>query len=250
MKKNTRLLILISCFLFFLGSIIVYHCVFASPKKTQPILKNDTKINKEKPKEKGENKLEKLQKLKQENQDLIGWIKIEDTNIDYPVMYTKGEDFYLYRDFYKNDLKSGTLFVDKYNNVIPRDINLIIYGHSMYDGTMFHDLFYYLEESFYQSHKTIEFDRIDSIDTYEVVSVFRSKVYRRKENVFKYYKFYRASSEEEYQNFITNIKQLELYETGVIPQYPEELITLSTCDDTRENGRFVVVAKKISEAKD
>lgn len=195
-------------------------------------------------------KLEQIKNWKSQNEDLAGWITIQDTRIDYPVMYLKGSDFYLYHDFYKKDLKSGTLFIDKHNTIEPRDTNLIIYGHSMYDGTMFHDLLYYLDVEFYKTHQTIEYSTIDSIDTYEIVSVFRSKVYHKDENVFKYYQFYRANNEQEYSTFISNVKQLSLYDTGVIPESMDDLITLSTCDESIENGRLVVVARKIASTKD
>ncbi len=188
-----------------------------------------------------------IQSLYKENSDLMGWIQIEGTNINYPVMYTKEVDYYLRRDFYKNDDQWGSIFVDPNNTLTPRDSNLIIYGHNMKDDRMFHDLVKYQEESFYQEHPKIIFYTLTTKEEYTIISVFLSKVYSVVDSVFKYYKFHNATSQEEYRTYIENIKAQSLYPIEETATFNEDLITLSTCEYSQKNGRMVVVAKKITK---
>ena len=161
-------------------------------------------------------------------------------------MYTKGKDYYLRRDFNKNKNTAGTLYIDKYNMIEPRDTNLIIYGHNMNnDGTMFHDLELFREEDFYKKHKNFFYYTLKEKEEYEIVSVFISEVYRVIDEEFKYYKFYNADDKEDMDEYLKNIKKLGLYDTGVDIEYGDELLTLSTCEYSKENSRFVVVAKKV-----
>lgn len=240
-KRKYALATIIISVLFFILTLlfILLYQTFNDEEYHKPQVKVDEtkKIDKD-------TKLEVLKQLYEENSDLIGWLTIDGTKIDYPVMYTKGEDYYLYRDFYKKKYNPGTLFVDKYNTVNPRDTNLIIHGHNMDDGTMFHDLMNFKDEDFYKTHKTFTFYTLDEKQDYEIVSVFLSKVYNVDENVFKYYKFYNADAEDEFNDFINNIKKMEIYKTNVNASYGDELITLSTCEYSVENGRLVIVAKK------
>lgn len=236
-KKKTSLIIILLIFILCLLLIAIYFS-FKDEEKT---------LNKKHNEEKeiiDTDKLDEIKQMHEENSDLIGWLKIDDTKIDYPVMYTKGEDYYLYKNFKKENYKPGSLFVDKHNTVDPRDTNLIIHGHNMDDGSMFHDLINYKKEGFYKNHKTFTFYTLEEKEEYEIVSVFLSKVYNVDDVVFKYYKFYDAKTKSEYDNYIDNIKKLQLYETNVSASYNDKLITLSTCEYSQENGRLVVVAKK------
>ncbi len=190
--------------------------------------------------------LKNIKKLYKINNDLVGYLVIPDTKINYPVMYTKGKDYYLRRDFNKNKNTAGTLYIDKYNMIEPRDTNLIIYGHNMNnDGTMFHDLELFREEDFYKKHKNFFYYTLKEKEEYEIVSVFISEVYRVIDEEFKYYKFYNADDKEDMDEYLKNIKKLSLYDTGVDIEYGDELLTLSTCEYSKENSRFVVVAKKV-----
>lgn len=185
-----------------------------------------------------------LEELKNMNNDFVGVLTIPNTIINYPVMYTKS-DYYLRRSFDKKQSDAGTLFIDKYNTIDPIDDNIIIYGHNMNNGTMFHELLNYKDIEYYKEHKYIYFNKIDNNEKYEIISVFYSKVYYENEKVFKYYKFYNANNEEEFNNYINNIKKLSIYETNVDAKLGDKFITLSTCEYSQENGRFVVVAKKV-----
>lgn len=181
------------------------------------------------------------------NQDIKGWIKIDGTVIDYPVMQTKeDEEYYLYRDFDKETDKTGLPFMDVECDIVNRTSNYLIHAHNMKNGTMFAALLNYKQEEFYKEHNVIHFDTIYEIADYEIVSVFQSRVAYQHEDVFKYYEFIDAKTKEEYDTFIKEIKTLSYYDTGITPEYGEQLITLSTCDRSIDDGRLVVVARKIT----
>lgn len=185
--------------------------------------------------------------LYNKNKKLIGWVKIADTNIDYPVMQTSDNEYYLTHDFDQNKDKNGCIFMDKDCNVIDRSTNLIIYGHDMKSGAMFGHLDKYTDESFFKEHQTFQFDTIYEKGTYQVVYVFQAKVLAEDEIAFKYYQFIDANSEEEFLSNMAEMAAMSLYDTGVTPPYGSELVTLSTCDTSQgAEGRFVVVGMRVA----
>lgn len=187
----------------------------------------------------------KYEKLYQSNNDFIGWICIEGTRVNYPVLQTDNNEFYLDHDFYKDKSRYGSLFVDYRVSPYESMQNIIIYGHNMKDGAMFHEIMNYAKESYYQKHKVIQFDTKYKEANYEVVSAFYTTVKTVNSDEFKYYQYISLSKEEEFLEFVSNIKQMSQYDTQVEPVYGDTFITLSTCSHHVENGRFVVVARKI-----
>ena len=189
--------------------------------------------------------LKKYETLYNKNRKLIGWLKIEGCDIDYPVMQTSNNEYYLDHNYNQEYDKNGSLFLDKdCDAAFPND-NMIIYGHHMKSGKMFGNLNYYSKESFWEDNKEFTFDTIYETGTYAVMYVFRSKIYSEEEIVFKYYQFIDATSENEFNSNMEEMANMSLYDTGVTANYGDRLITLSTCDSSEEDGRFVVVAKKI-----
>ena len=194
--------------------------------------------------------LRKYDELYNKNPDFFGWLKIEGTKIDYPVMY-KPEDpeYYLHRDFYGKYSDSGMLFID---GKCPRVSNYyLIYGHHMNNGTMFGELPKYAKVDFYQDHKIIFFDTRYENRDYEVVAAFYGKIYPKEEEKdhFCYYNVKELSSEKEFTDYVKNVKANAIYETGITPKFGDELITLSTCNYHTEDGRFVVVARRIKDTE-
>lgn len=187
----------------------------------------------------------KLEELQKANSEIIAWIEIANTKINFPVLQASDNNFYLYHDYTKKKSKSGAIFLDKDYVWSPPSSNLLIYGHNMNNGTMFEDLLKYKNKEFYNNHPIIKFTTTSENSLYEIISVFKSKVYYKSDNVFKYYRFINAETESEYNDYITNIKKLSLYDTGKTAVYGEQLMTLSTCSYHTKDGRFVVVAKKI-----
>ncbi|MBR5800199.1 MAG: class B sortase [Lachnospiraceae bacterium] len=184
--------------------------------------------------------------LYEKNKKLIGWLKIDDTIIDYPVMQTENNDYYLDHNFDQEYDKNGSIFLDCNCSVYPRSTNLIIYGHHMKSGSMFGNLQKYAKESYGKEHKYIQFDTIYEKGTYEVMYVFRSQVFQKDDMVFKYYQFTNANSEAEFDSYMAEMQKLSLYDMGVTAKYGDSLITLSTCDNSQTDGRFVVVARRVS----
>ena len=189
--------------------------------------------------------LDEYKTLYSKNKRLIGWLKIDDTNIDYPVMQTENNEYYLDHNFNQEYDKNGSLFLDCDCNVYPRSTNMIIYGHHMKSGSMFGNLQQYAKESYGKKHSVIEFDTIYEKATYQVMYVFRSQVYNEDDVVFKYYQFIEANSEEEFNSYMKEMASMSLYDTGVSANFGDSLLTLSTCDSSQTDGRFVVVAKRI-----
>lgn len=189
----------------------------------------------------------KVNELQKENNDIIGWLEISGTNINYPVLQGKDNSYYLKHNYKHEYISTGSIFVDKDFDFNKPSDNLLIYGHRNKVGLMFDELIKYKDESFYKEHKTIRFTTATNDNEYEILSAFYSRVFYTDEtNVFRYYQFVNAENEEDYNNFVSNAKKASLYDTGLTADYGEQLMTLSTCDYNQKNGRFAVVAKKIS----
>ena len=184
-----------------------------------------------------------------QNGDMAFWLVVDGTAIDYPVVQTpEDENYYLNRDFYGNEDKAGCLILDVDSQPFGENqtTNLIIHGHNMKAGTMFGGLMQYEDENYYAEHKHMEiYTRTDKRE-YEVIAAFYSQVYYPTDLVFKYYNFFKADNEMEFDYFYDNIKEISLYDTGVTAELGDHFLTLSTCAYHVEDGRFVVVAKEIS----
>lgn len=191
--------------------------------------------------------LKRYESLYEENHDLVGWLSVEGMTIDYPVMQNEDMDYYLHHDFYGKEDRYGCLFVKEIADVDTPGTNFVIYGHNMRDGAMFGDLDLYRDESFYREHPIISFDTLYEERTYEIVAVFKSRVYKSDDDAFKYYQFYDASTEEEFDYFYDNIKELSFYDTGVTAEFGDTFLTLSTCAYHVDDGRLAVVAKRLTE---
>ncbi|MCR5337764.1 MAG: class B sortase [Lachnospiraceae bacterium] len=189
--------------------------------------------------------LDVYKSLYAQNKNVIGWIAIEGTKIDYPVMQTSDNEYYLNHDINQKEDKNGTLFMDCECDVLRPSMNFIIYGHNMRSGNMFGSLSKYKDESYYIKHPRIHFDTIYETGVYDIMYVFNSKIYQKDEIAFKYYQFIDAASKEEFDSNMREMAELSLYNTGVEAEYGDRLLTLSTCDYLEDGSRFVVVAKKV-----
>jgi len=179
------------------------------------------------------------------NNDIVGWMTIDGTNVNYPVMQTPDStDFYLYKDFEKKYSRHGCVYVREECDVFAPSDNLTIYGHRMGDGTMFNDLHKYESKSFWEDHRYITFNTLKQRQTYEIIFVFR--IESSFDSPFQYHLFVDAADQDHFDSYIENCRSYALYDTGVEAGYGDKLITLSTCEYTQVNGRFVVVAKRIS----
>ncbi len=179
------------------------------------------------------------------NPDMVGWLAIEGTRVNYPVMHTpEQKDKYLHLDFYGKYSGHGCLYAREACSIDPASDNITIYGHNMKDGSMFAPLLSYGSKSFWESHRYITFDTLMEHHTYEVFAVFCTTASKGKG--FTYHQFVNAKNPQEFEQYIRDCKAIDLYDTGITPEYGDKLITLSTCEYSQENGRFVVVARRIN----
>ena len=178
------------------------------------------------------------------NSDIVGWLRINDTTINYPIMQIKSNpNYYLHRDFYKKYSSYGTPYMSEECNINTSD-NLVIYGHHMNHKKVFGALENYKSKEFYENHKIIDFTTLEEMKKYEIFAVFKTVVYSK--NTFKYYNFVNFSNEDEFNTFVNKCKELSFYETNIKPKYHDKFITLSTCEYSNKNGRLVVIAREIN----
>lgn len=187
--------------------------------------------------------LPEYQTLYEKNPDLVGWITIDDTTVNYPVVQTPDDpEYYLYRNFDRERNIHGCLFVGDGGDVFTPSDNLIIYGHHMRDGSMFGSLEKYLRKAYWEEHSTLRFDTLTERHSYEIFAVFKTTA--SVGEGFAYHHFLNAADEAEFDEFVETCIELgrDYYTTGIVPEYGDKLICLSTCEYTRENGRLVVAA--------
>ena len=183
--------------------------------------------------------------LYQMNSDLIGWLKIPGTVVDYPVMHTPTDpEHYLHRNFDGENSKRGCLFIQAESDPFAPSDNITIYGHHMRDGSMFGQLEKYRKKAFYQEHPYIYFDTLEALHTYEIMAVFLTTA--SVGEGFPYHTYINMGDEAQFDQFVSTCQKLSLYDTGVDAQYGDKLICLSTCEYSQVNGRLVVVAKQIA----
>ena len=161
----------------------------------------------------------------------------------YKKVYDKDDySYYLKRNFNKKSSIYGTPFVGEGCGINPNSDNVIIYGHNMKNGTMFADLNKYKDKEFYESHKEVQFDTLTEEGTYKVVYAFVTEV--NKKDSFKYYEKINWNSKDEFNEYVSNLEQRKLYDTGEKIKKKDKLLTLSTCEKASDNSRMVVVCKK------
>ena len=213
---------------------------------TEPTEPDEEPVNPEQPDDLPglEGMIKEYQAMYTLNNDMVGWIEIPGTAIDYPVVQSPYQtNFYLRRNFYKEKATCGAIYVREKCDVTKPSDNLTLYGHNMANGTMFGHLHKYKEKSFWQENKLVYFDTLYEYHTYEIFAVFRTTADLSKG--FSYHTFDDAADEAAFNAFVNECKRLSMYNTGITPVYGEKLITLSTCDRSITDGRLVVVARRV-----
>lgn len=182
----------------------------------------------------------------EQNNDMVGWITIPDTKVNYPVLQTpNNKDYYLYRNFEKKWSDWGAIYAREVCDInLPSD-NITLYGHHMTDGSMFAGLDKFKKEAFFKDHQTFTFDTLYEHHTYQIWAVFKTSA--NLDQGFPYHQFSDAATQEEFDAFVSTVKSMQFYETGVTPQFGDKMIALSTCEYSLDNGRFVVCAVRVDE---
>lgn len=195
------------------------------------------------PEEKPESRYKELYDM---NPDFAGWLKISGTKLDYPVMHTPEDmQYYIRRDFYGNSSVSGTPFIGDYCDENSQSV--IIYGHNMKNGTMFGELDQYQKQSWWREHPVVEFNTLEENREYEIFAAFRTQIPASADEGFHYWSYVGDLTEEYFDEFIEQVEDAAYYDTGITPQYGDQLLILSTCSYHVDNGRFVLVARRTLE---
>lgn len=181
--------------------------------------------------------------LLEENEDVVGWINIDDTNIDYPIVHSADNREYLTQDFNNEDSIGGSIFMDYRNDIDSPNRNTIVYGHRMKDGSMFQHLTKFLDQDFFENHRTFEVETLDTSYEAEVFAVYDT-------TTDFYYIQTDFENDAEFEQLLTEAQHKSEFETDVDVSADDDIITLSTCDyelDVNE-GRLVVQAKLVDKS--
>lgn len=183
--------------------------------------------------------LHDLAAVKEKNADCIGWIRVPGTDIDYPLMWTPEDpEHYLHLDFYGNYSDYGVPFLDARCDLSSD--NLILYGHNMFDGTMFTDLLWYREREYMEDHRQIILETTEGAREYRVIAVCQANSVESK--LYRHINFTDAAGRAE---FLDAVQEDSVFYDGASDD-TERFITLSTCDVSRRNGRVAVVGEQIT----
>lgn len=180
------------------------------------------------------------------NPDLVGWISIDGTKINYPVVQSglDNANYYLDRNFERKHSAHGCIYVSEAADVFAPSDNVTIYGHRMGDNSMFGQLGLYTDKGFWEDHQYIRFDTLQERHLYQIICVFSTTASMGQG--FAYHSFVDAEDSSNFNAYVWQSQKLSYYDTGITAEYGDKLITLSTCEYSHNNGRLVVVAKQIA----
>ena len=187
--------------------------------------------------------LSRFTELYAQNSDLGGWVAIDGTEVNYPVMFTpENPQKYIHLSFSGKESMSGVPFIGEGCTILPRSDNIVLYGHHMKSGAMFADIVKYKDKDFWCEHPIIHFSTLYDEGDYEVFAALATDL--REAKTLRCYTFLNARDEADFQNFLDGIRSAALYDTGVAVSYGDDLLTLSTCAYHTNDGRFVILAKR------
>nr|MDF9460319.1 class B sortase [Bacillus pumilus] len=176
--------------------------------------------------------------LRKVNNDIVGWINMKDTMIQYPIVQSRDNAFYLTRNYLKNDTRAGSIFMDYRNDVLHESPNTVVYGHRMRDGSMFAGLTNYLKKDFFHEHRTFQYDTLYQSYEAEIFAVYETTVD---------FDYIQTDFQDlgEYAHYLQAVRKKSIYQTKTDVSTDDLILTLSTCDHVLapKNGRLVVQAK-------
>ncbi len=183
--------------------------------------------------------------LHEQNPDFFGWIRIEGTRINYPVMFSPQEpERYLYKDFYGSYAKYGVPFIDGSTDV-EHSRNLLIHGHNARSGILFGDLDKFLNRAFFDKHRYIQFDTLYEERIYEIVAVCRTSIQTDGSSTFPYCDYANIWDADALSRYLEHAGSAAVYATPHLASRGDETLTLSTCAYHQKNGRLIVIGKRI-----
>ncbi len=197
--------------------------------------------------------LKKFEKLYNKNHDLVGWIKIDDTKVSYPVVKSKDNSYYLTHSFDNKKSKSGSIFMDYRTTLTAKSEpdNYVLYGHDMRSGEYFAPLLKYKKIDFFKEHSVITFDTIYNEGQWKIIGCFLTggSSTQDKGNYFNYCNCQNFKSKTDFEKYYKEVMKRTYFNTGVDVKYGDELLTMSTCSNEYWNSRFVVVARRVRKGE-
>ena len=179
--------------------------------------------------------------LKEQNEDVAGWIYFENEDINYPIMYSGDDNYYLRRTFERENATAGSIFLEGENNPDFNDPHTIIYGHNMRNLSMFGKLKYYnRDESYYETHQYFQ------IITDGMAYRYRIFAYATVDDDSSVYQV-GFNADDDFGNFVQKMVDNSQRDTGIVPTKDDKVITLSTCSPSGATYRFVVHAVRVDE---
>lgn len=203
---------------------------------------------------------EKFKPLFDINRDIVGWIKIEGSEIDNPVVQNTTEgntpeeknNYYINHDLNKKWSVHGTLFLDSVATFTREAVsqNSVIYGHHMQDGTMFNNLKHYRELDYYKTHPVIEYDTLYRVGDYKIFAVMVTNTQPDHDNNYVFnYRMADFESQTVFMDWISECRYRSIIDTSVDVLANDEILTLSTCVYDFDNARLVVMARRVREGE-
>ncbi len=199
--------------------------------------------------------LSDFSKLLEANPDTVGWITVPNTKIDYVVVQSPddaktiaegGDPYYLYRDFYGNDTKYGSVFLDYRSGLDAK--NLILHGHHMRDGRMFANLTDFDQLDVYKNTPVFTFNTLYEKNKWKIISIFKTNTLSWQGEIFNYLRGV-FSSDYDFLNFVYELRMRSIIDCPVDVNENDTIVTLSTCTYDYEDFRFVVVARKVRDGE-
>lgn len=246
--KLRKIIFVLSTIVFVTSLAIIINLCFIEPHKNSETMREIEDVYYGD--EEAETDRGNLEDLLAINSDIKGWIKINDTLINYPVLQSEDTDstYYLYRNYKKNSSGFGSIFLDSLCDIDEPSKNLILYGHNMRDGSMFGNLLKYDKLDFYKEHPTIIFDTTAEQADWKIISIFKTNTLESQGEIFNYLKIDFAN-DKDFLDFVYDVKIRSLIETPVDISKNDSLITLSTCSYELDDFRTVVVARKVRQGE-
>lgn len=194
-----------------------------------------------------ENKEESFDELRKINKDIIGWIKIENTPIDYPVLESAN---YLYKNYKGEYSRYGSIFTDNSSKLENNPQNIILHGHHMNNGSMFASICDFADLTFYKANPTFKFDTIYEKGNWKIISVFKTNTDPAHGEVFDYFISDFGNSKDNFLEYIYQVRLRSIIDTPVDINEDDKIVTLSTCSYELKDFRTVVIARKVRENED
>ncbi|MBQ5440310.1 MAG: class B sortase, partial [Clostridia bacterium] len=261
LEVTRKIILMAATITFIVTAVILCKLLFVEPAQVEEKynavrdIAHGVKVNSDKTSSDSEEEdLDRFAKLQAINPEIKGWIYIPNTTyIDYPVLEHKGDgpysQFYLWRDYLGGQSNYGSIFMDYRCEDSIDSKNIILHGHNMDNGMVFHQLLSYSNLNFFASAPIIQFDTAEYDADWKIISVFKTNTLTSQGEFFNYLRG-TFENDVDFMDFVYNIMERSIIDTGVTVNENDQLITLSTCSYEFSEFRTVIVARRVRKGED